>query len=341
MSKHLVFGAGLIGCYLGAALKVKGVDTTLAGRTKVKQKLQNGVYLTDFLQHQAQLDRIDFLDDFTDAFKADVIWLTVKCTGVTKACSDMLPFMDTNTLIVCCQNGLGSDAIVRNAFPHNPVVRAMVPFNVVELTEGHYHRGSEGAFTIEFSEQTKLPVMTLQESITSTLLPVKVTDDMTPLMWAKLQLNLGNSVNALADIPVRAMLEQQRYRRIIAAMMSELLSVAKAQNIDLPKVTSVPAEMIPWILRLPNFIFKRVANSMLEIDPQVRTSMWWDISQGKMTEIDHLNGVVIDAGHRLEISCQINRNITQLIKQVEQRQDKDTRPVYSAKDLCKVAFSRT
>ena len=38
---------------------------------------------------------------------------------------------------------------------------------------------------------------------------------------------------------------------------------------------------------------------MLEVDPTVRTSMWWDLSQGKPTEIDFLNGAVVAAGRRL------------------------------------------
>jgi hypothetical protein len=39
------------------------------------------------------------------------------------------------------------------------------------------------------------------------------------------------------------------------------------------------------VLRLPNFIFSRVANKMLEVDPNARSSKWWDVSQGKPTQI--------------------------------------------------------
>jgi 2-dehydropantoate 2-reductase len=137
---------------------------------------------------------------------------------------------------------------------------------------------------------------------------------MTALLWAKLQLNLGNSVNALADIPVKAMLQQRGYRRVIAMLMQELLLVTDKLGISLPKVTSLPAHWIPKVLRLPDFLFQRIANKMLAIDPNVRTSMWWDVSQGKETEIDYLNGAIVAQAQHVGLKCQVNQRIIQLIK---------------------------
>jgi len=190
----------------------------------------------------------------------------------------------------------------------------MVTFNVVELKPGHFHRGSQGKLTIELADEKQLDVNTLVAKVRSNLLPVATSADMTALLWAKLQLNLGNSVNALADIPVKAMLQQRAYRRIIAMLMQELLLVTDKLGISLPKVTSLPAHWLPTVLRLPDFLFKRIANKMLAIDPNVRTSMWWDVSQGKKTEIDYLNGAIVTQAQHLGLKSQVNQRIIQLIK---------------------------
>jgi 2-dehydropantoate 2-reductase len=159
---------------------------------------------------------------------------------------------------------------VKQAYPDNPVSCVMVPFNVVESSAGHYHRGSEGDMTIKYTDSS-LKLMTLLVSkLDSELLPIRTTKDINALLWAKLQLNLGNSVNVLADIPIKAMLEQRDYRRVIALLMTELLQVADVLGIRVPKFTVVSAHKIPMILRLPNFIFSRVANKMLEVDPSAR-----------------------------------------------------------------------
>ena len=320
--QHIVFGAGLIGCYLGGVLTALGFSTGLVCRPNIKERLKSGIRLTDYEHHQTHVQQLDVINsdlistDILPLKKADILWLTVKCTGIEPAITDIAPWVNKHTVIFCCQNGLGSDVLVKQTYPDNLVLRVMVPFNVVELSTGHYHRGSEGDMTIEHTDSSYALVSSLVSKLHSELLPIKTTKDMNALLWAKLQLNLGNSVNALADIPVKAMLEQRYYRKVIALLMTELLNVADALDIKLPKITAVSAHKIPMILRLPNFIFSRVANKMLEVDPSARSSMWWDVSQGKPTEIEHINGAILKHGKTLNIACPANKKISELIGQL-------------------------
>ena len=340
MKSHVVFGAGLIGCFLGGALKAKGLNVSLVCRAKVQAKLANGVKLSDYLHNEIQVSPFDFVDPKRliepneTGLIADFLWLTVKCTGLEQAAEDMFPLVGPDTVILCCQNGLGSDKGLRSRYPDNVILRVMVPFNVVELSEGHFHRGSEGTLTLESYAQCPDVTQALVQDVDCVLLPLTQTRDMDSLLWAKLQLNLGNSVNALADIPVKGMLEQRAYRLVIAALMKECLSVTDALGIELPRVTALPAHWIPRVLSLPNFLFKLLANKMLAIDPNVRTSMWWDLSQGKATEIDHLNGAVLAAASHLQLVCPANEKIIELVKNISSHgQNALQRPVSGKKLL--------
>lgn len=339
MQTHLVFGAGLIGCFLGGAISSKGFPVTLVCREHIKKTLQSGIRLTDYQDNSVVSDTLSFSDKAAAPVTPDVLWLTVKCTGVGQACADMKGFIGPKTVIICCQNGLGSEQVVQQHFPNNTVLRAMVPFNVVEMAPGHYHRGSEGMLTVEATKPQHQWVEALVNNLSSAILPLASFDDMRALLWAKLQLNLGNSINALADIPVKSMLEQRKYRLVIAAMMKELLAVTAALDITLPKVTSLPAKALPVVLSLPNWFFLRIANKMLAIDPNVRTSMWWDLSQGKKTEIEFLNGAIIDAGKKIGLACPVNSKIVQLINQQEQSNDPKTRIRYTQDLLYNCVFN--
>lgn len=327
--QHSVFGAGLIGCYLGGVLTSLGFETQLICRTATKIKLNHGIKLSDYQDHQQTVPQVKVIDDkqlISDSSKikkARFLWLTVKCTGIEQASKDIAPLVDKDTIIFCCQNGLGSDAVLKKRYPDNLVLRVMVPFNVVEMSPGHYHRGSQGQMTIEHTNGSEAGIRALVMSLNSILLPLSTTEDMDALLWAKLQLNLGNSVNALADIPVKAMLEQRDYRKVIALLMTELLQVVDALGITLPKVTALSAHKVPMVLRLPNFIFSRVANKMLAIDPNVRSSMWWDVSQGKKTEIEHINGAIIKHAQALNIPCSANHKISELIRELSPDADKN------------------
>jgi len=323
-SKHLIFGAGLIGCYLGGVLSYLGLNTRLVCRPVIKNKLLQGIKLSDHLGHVSPNIALQFAEqqqesaqELSKRTETDFLWLTVKCTGIEQAVRDIAPFVSANTVILCCQNGLGSEALLKSHFANNQVLRVMVPFNVVELSPGHYHRGSAGTLSIEYTEQTIEVIDSLVNFMQCDFLSLAKTKLMSALLWAKLQLNLGNSINALADIPVKAMLEQRAYRLVIAKLMHELLLVTDTMGITLPKVTNIPAHWIPKVLSLPNFLFSRVANSMLTIDPNVRTSMWWDVSQGKPTEINFLNGAIVEQANKLGLLCPANEIIIKLISELE------------------------
>lgn len=325
---HLVFGAGLIGCYLGGVFCARGLNVQLVCRPAIKDKLQQGMHLSDYLGHSTTVKPSALFANDNITRKYKFVWLTVKCTGIKQAVIEMADFVSTDTVILCCQNGLGSDALVKKAFPNNLVLRVMVPFNVVELKGGHFHRGSQGQLAIESIAGNEQVTQVLTTLLDSDLLPVTSSEKMSELLWAKLQLNLGNSVNALADIPVKAMLEQRAYRIVIATLMKELLQVTEQLGLVLPKVTAVPARWIPVVLALPDFLFKRIANSMLAIDPTVRTSMWWDVSQGKPTEIDYLNGAIVEQAQGLNIACPANQNMLQLIKSLTDEKNNNLLPQY-------------
>ncbi|MDN4500959.1 2-dehydropantoate 2-reductase [Alteromonadaceae bacterium BrNp21-10] len=318
MNQHCILGAGLIGSYIGGVLHSRGYPVHFVRRRATERV---DLHLTDYQGHQQTIPDIDYLAvaNCADIIHSDIdyLWLTVKCTAISQSLIDMQDLISKKTIILCCQNGIGSEQLVQQAFPNNSVLRVMVPFNVVEAQSGHFHRGSEGHLVIEQDQQGH--ATTLQQALYCELLPTSVCADMQAMQWAKLQLNLSNAVNALSNMPVKAMLQQRGYRLVIAALMQELLQVAQAKGFELPRLTALPAHWLPFVLRLPNGLFSLLANKMLAIDPTVRTSMWWDVHHQRATEVNFLNGAVVAHGQRLNIHTPCNQRIVDLIKQAETR----------------------
>jgi 2-dehydropantoate 2-reductase len=311
MPTHRVFGAGLVGGYLAGALLACGESVSVVARGRARERLADGLRLTDLEGHEARVPAPRLYE--TGEPPPEFLWLTVKCTQVTDAVASLPPHVGPETVLICCQNGLGAEAPVRKQFPERTVLRAMVAFNVAEPGDGHLHRGSGGMLTIERDER----VSALVARIDRPLMPVELSDDIEAVQWAKLQLNLVNAINALSDVPVREMLHQRGYRRAFAAAMRELLAVTAAMDLGLPRLTKLPARLLPGMLSLPDGLFRLLARPMLEVDPTVRTSMWWDLSQGKPTEIEFLNGAVVAAGRRLGVPTPVNERVLALVQAVE------------------------
>ncbi|WP_088328888.1 2-dehydropantoate 2-reductase [Lacimicrobium sp. SS2-24] len=317
--QHIIFGAGLIGRYVGAVMASQGLNVCLVGRAKASVKTEQEIRLSHYQGGTLGPVTLKWFDSQNAQAipPTDVLWLTVKCTSIEQAIRDMAPLIRPATCILCCQNGLGADALVREAFPNNRVLRGVVGFNVTQTSQGTLHCGSQGSLVLE-KDARCASMAQWGAQLNCKLLSVEFSDAMTELQWSKLQLNLGNAVNALADIPVQSMLRQRCYRKVLATLMEELLAVVKAKGLHLPRLTALPGHWVPRVLKLPDWLFVRIANKMLEIDPQVRTSMWWDLHQNRKTEVAFLNGAVVEEALSLGLVCTANQVIHQLIKEVEQ-----------------------
>ena len=327
MSQHLIFGAGLIGGYMAGCFAAKGLKVTVLGREVMRKRFAGSLRITDYHKHQADVSAINFIADKHETdIEFDYLWLTVKCTGLEQALSDMTEFVSSKTVILSCQNGLGSDALVQTAFPDNIVRRVIMTSNVAQQSDTHLHRGSEGDLFIEAHSSDASGDLvgddlerhdSLASLVSSPLLVAQNIDDMQAYSWAKLQINLANAVNALADIPVKQMLQHRLYRKIIALTMNELLQVTYAKGLVLPKIAAVAMPIIPKILNTPNFIFSIIGSKMMNIDPTVRTSMWWDLHNKRLSEVDFLNGAIVAEGKRLGINCPANQQIVDYVHAVE------------------------
>jgi 2-dehydropantoate 2-reductase len=173
----------------------------------------------------------------------------------------------------------------------------------------HVHRGSTGTLRLAHHPVTEamLPLLAAAG------LPTALSDDMRAVQWGKLLLNLNNPINALSGLPLREQLLQRDYRRVLATLQAEALAALDAAGIVPAQVASAPPRVLPHILRLPNWLFTRLAARLLRIDASARSSMWDDLQQGRGTEIDDLCGAVVRlaAAHGLPAPC--NAAIAQLV----------------------------
>ena len=291
---YVVLGAGAIGCYVGGRLAAAGHNVTFIGRPRVIATLrEHGLTVTDLDGFKAhlpggQLQLAEYLN--VDLFaQACTVLLCVKGGATNSAAQELAAVCPPRTTVVSLQNGVENADRIRAEAPSLSVVAGMVPFNVVMLPDGHVHRGTTGALSMTKQSDTEALVGTWNAAG----LPLQLTADMLSAQWGKLLLNLNNPVNALSDLPLRIQLMDRDYRRVVATLQTEALQALKAAGIRPAKVATAPPLWLPFILRLPNAIFTRLAARMLRMDAAARSSMWEDFQRGRVTEIDDLCGAVV------------------------------------------------
>ncbi|MFT6261968.1 MAG: 2-dehydropantoate 2-reductase [Crocinitomicaceae bacterium] len=314
--KIVIAGAGSIGCFLGGMLVNGGENVHFFARPRIGNDLSaNGLHLTDWTGINIKLpaEQLNISTDAIVLADADLILICVKSKDSLEMASSILNSGNTNATVFSCQNGVGNVPAIKSVLSNHTVLPIMVPYNVVYEVGGHFHCGTEGQLYCQDHPAARA----LQNAAVNAKLKFELKTEMMNILWGKLLLNLNNPINALSGLPLKEQLETKAYRDIYVKCLKEGLAVLKAANIVPGKVAPVPVNIIPLILGLPNFLFKRVAQTMLAIDPKARSSMWEDLQSRRPVEVDYITGEIIKLGEKWGVKTPINQRLLELVKQAQ------------------------
>lgn len=309
-----VAGAGSIGCFVGGMCAAGGRKVALLARPRVIQEIEgNGLRLTSFegFDQTIPADRLTLSDDPKIFGDVGVVLVTVKSTDTAEIAERIAQHAPPEAVIVSLQNGVGNVAVLRAGLPGRRVLAGMVPFNVVSQGEGRFHRATSGDIVIERDEAGTADRLSVPG------LKMRATGNIDGVQWGKLLVNLNNALNALGGVPLRQQLAQRAWRALFADQMAEGLAAIRAAGIRPVSSTPIPAGWMPSLLRLPDTIFEAVLGRTLKIDPQARSSMWEDLQRRRRTEIDYLQGVIVEIADRHGLPAPLSRRIVALVKSAE------------------------
>ena len=304
-------GAGSVGCFIGGRLQAAGATVQFIGRPRVLQALrEHGLALSDIDAPRITLPAASLhLQEAPDA-AAKLVLLCVKSGATADAARQLVAVVPPGTLVVSMQNGVSNAETAAAAAPGLTWLPGMVPFNIAEIGPGQFHRGTGGALAAQDHPALRpwLPLFAAAG------LPLSLHADLRPVQWGKLLLNLNNPVNALSGLPLRAQLLDRDCRIVFAALQDEALAALRAAGIQPAQLLPLPPQRMPGLLRLPTWLFRRVASRMLRIAPQARSSMADDLALGRSTEVDAICGAVVRLAQAHGGSAACNERIVSLLQ---------------------------
>jgi 2-dehydropantoate 2-reductase len=305
-------GAGSVGCYMGGRLQAAGAAVQFVGRPRVLQALrEHGLTVTDQDGARVQLPaaQLDLREE--PGADAALVLLCVKSGATADAARTLAARLPPGTPVVSMQNGVANAAVGAQAAPGLAWLPGMVPFNIAELGPGHFHRGTPGRLAAQDHPALRAWLPVFQAAG----LPLVLHADLRPVQWGKLLLNLNNPVNALSGLPLRAELLDRDCRVVFAALQSEALAALRAAGITPAQLTPMSPRMLPRLLRLPTWAFRRVAARMLRIDDKARSSMADDLALGRPTEVDAICGAVVRLALQHGLAAPLNARMVALLSQ--------------------------
>lgn len=297
-----VVGTGAVGGYFGGMLAQAGAPVVLIGRSNfVDAVLRNGLVL-DTLQGSHTV-RVDASTEMNTVRGADLVLFSVKSTDNTATARELVPFLGPHTIVLSMQNGVDNVEQIRaaagiEALPAVVYVAcsAPTPGTVKHVGRGDLVLGPE-------CEKTTSVADTFERAH----VPCRISNNIEGELWVKLISNCAlNAISAIAQARYRQIAASEAARQMVHEVVKEVLDVSRAAGITMPGVENSDAALA---------IAMKIATQMAE---QI-SSTGQDLTRGKRTEIDSLNGYIARRGAELGVPTPVNQALYALVKLLEAR----------------------
>ncbi len=266
----VVVGAGSLGSLVGGFL-AEHHEVTLLGRTpQVRAIRQRGLRIT------GRLERSVYPAAVTEPPpSADLAVVTVKSYDTETVGEQLSPMALEATLSL--QNGMGNESILADALAC-PVLAGTCTYGAKLEKPGVVECTGLGSVTLGPRHGGESSVATrVGTAFETSALQTAVVPDMPTRLWEKLAVNAGiNPTTALAGVENGALLEGPA-GDIADAAATEAARVARAEGIDLQ----------------PDRATERL-QAVAQATASNHSSMRQDLEAGNRTEIDAINGYVVD-----------------------------------------------
>ena len=294
MNEILIMGSGALATYFGARLAAAGTSVIMLGTWKegIQALREDGCRLfVDGKENRYPVTATTELGAINDIYSALVL---VKSWQTGRAADQLSQVLNTSGVALTLQNGLGNLEVLRDKLGEERTALGVTTTGATLLGPGKVKEGGEGAITLGTHPRLKELKKALQEAG----FVIKETEDPSGILWSKLIVNAAiNPLTGLLGIPNGALLRSATARNLIKLLAEEAAAVAEAKGIDLD-------------LRNPAQVVEDVAASTAENI----SSTLQDIRRGAPTEIDQINGAIVQEGLRTGIPVPVNQIIWQLIQ---------------------------
>lgn len=333
--KIAIMGAGAVGSYVGAHMAAAGEDVTLIDPwpEHIEAIRANGLRVTHALGEPELIAKPRALH-VTDAQQlgkeapADIIFICMKSYDTAWATMLMKQYLAPNGFMVSLQNCMNEETVAGIVGWGRTLGCIASKISVEQYEPGLVHRGAAKGG----AKHTVFRAGELHGRITDRVEEVvrlvaysdsaMATDNLWGERWSKLVANcMQNGVSAATGMSGNQSTANDAVRRFIIRLGSEAIRVGQALGYSLEEVYHLDPDVLAKagdgdVKALAEVEAEMFAATKGRSDSQ-RPSMGQDMAKGRRTEIEFLNGFVVEKGKTIGIDARANALLTDVVKKVE------------------------
>ena len=297
--KIAVIGAGAMGSVVGGLLAKGGNDVTLVDvwREAIDGINSKGLRIDD------EVVRVHATDKPSEIGLVDLAIVFVKCYHTEAAVRNALPVIGPDTVVLSLQNGWGNGPRIAKIVGEEKLILGVCYHSATVAGPGHVlHVGKGKTFMGELNGKLTKRLEEIVGTFNQAGIDVVATENVLKEIWSKLALNVCTlPTSALLRFYAPQLVQHDSMLELMRALLHEVVAVAHAQKIPLDFDERWDA----------------ITGLLKRCGPNAKSSMLQDVEKSRQTEIDVINGAIVEAGQRLGIATPYNNAMLWMVKALE------------------------
>jgi len=320
-----IMGSGALGSYVAAFLAKEGEDVTIVDMwpEHVNTINEKGLHVTGSQGPFTVPIKAMHLTDAQSIYdKFDYVFISMKSYDTEWATAFIKRFIKKDGFIVSAQNGINEDKI-GSVIGQNNVLGCVITLGAAMESPGHAKRTTtikKPAFALGEIDGSNTDRVNNLTEIFNHVGISRVTNNLYGVRWSKLITNcMSNPLCSLTGLTSQQIRTNKISRQISIKIASEIISIAVEKGIKIEKTDGIEPNLFLEANQSKQK-FSILEKKLIEGAKTFgsgKPSMSQDIIKSRKTEINELNGYILEISKDTKINPITNAAIVELVKKLE------------------------
>jgi len=293
----LIFGAGAIGSLFGALLSKRNNVLLIGRKSHINVIKKNGLEIKGLTNFNFKINAVSSVDNVT--FTPDLLILTVKSFDTKTAIKQAKEILNKDTTVLSLQNGLDNIEKISEIVESKKIIAGTTTHGAFFSKPGIIkHTGTGETILGELNEKKDDQLKNVIKIFNEASIKTKESKNIINDVWKKAIINSSiNPLTAIFRCKNGHLSENLILENLLEMICEESVNIANADGIN---------------LSYPDILFK--TKEVVKNTSDNFSSMLQSILSKKRTEIDSINGKLIEIGRKNKVSTILNEILVYTIK---------------------------
>ncbi len=295
-----ILGGGAIGLLLTAVWsRLEQIGLVVRTKRQTESIRKNGIEivgLKKFVTHPPNVVEFGSTEMVNLLKNTRCLFVCIKSYDTQKVFTKLSRIINRipEMVIITLQNGLGNKEIISSKIK-NKVLCGIITCGATKILDNKVKFAGKGEVVVEnFNKITKW-----LDRIKNSIIPIKVVSNITPYLWKKFIVNcVINPLAAITKLPNGELIKYPQIKQIMKLLVEEDLKVAQNE------------------IKISRNFINQIYNVCKKTSSNIN-SMLQDILAKRKTEIDFLNGKILEFAKQQGYVLPVNTAIFNLVKYIE------------------------